>query len=136
MTLFVDTGVWFELNAGDGPLVDVLAARVEEHEELATSGPVLTELWSLLAVRRSTSLATEACLDVAASCRLLTIEQTDHENALAVLRSWPDQSFSYADATSFMLMVREGIESVASLDQHFRVFRHGPDRRRSFHVVP
>jgi hypothetical protein len=32
-------------------------------------------------------------------------------------------------------MRRLGIEDVASLDEHFGVFRFGPKRRRAFHVV-
>ena len=136
MRLFVDTSVWFELNAGEGPLVDALVDRLQAATHLVTSVPVLTEVWSLLAVRRSPRLATDTCLDITANADVLLLTPDDHEHALAVLRSWPDQSFSYADATSFLLMIREGIDTVATLDDHFRTFRHGPDRRRSFHVLP
>jgi predicted nucleic acid-binding protein len=97
--------------------------------------PVLAELWSLLAVRRNAALATATCLDVAAHTDVLGVTTDDHEHALAVTRSWPDQSFSYTDATSFVLMAREGIDTVASLDDHFRVYRHGRRRARAFRVV-
>jgi len=43
--------------------------------------------------------------------------------------------FSLVDRTSFALMRRLGIDRVASLDAHFAVFRFGPKRGRSFHVL-
>lgn len=135
MRVFVDTGVWFELNAGDDRRIARLVEQLGTADELCTSTPVLAELWNLLTVRRSPGLATEACLDIAASTTVLHVEPADHEHALAVMRAWPDQSFSYTDATSFLLMVREGIDIVASFDVHFHVFRHGPDRRRAFQVL-
>jgi hypothetical protein len=33
------------------------------------------------------------------------------------------------------VMRRLGIDDVASLDEHFSVFRYGPGRRQSFNVV-
>lgn len=134
--IFVDTGVWYEANAERGELAGRLRDVLGEHAgRLATSVPVLTELWSLLAVRRSATLATATCLDLAAHAKVLGVTIDEHERALAVLRRWPDQSFSYADATSFVLMAREGIDTVASLDDHFRVYRYGRLRDRAFRVI-
>lgn len=134
--IFVDTGVWFEANAERGELADRLRDVLAEHaERLATSVPVLAELWSLLAVRRNTSLATATCLDIAAHAAVHGVRTDDHERALAVLRRWADQSFSYTDATSFVVMAREGIDTVASLDDHFRVYRYGRRRDRAFRVI-
>ena len=33
-------------------------------------------------------------------------------------------------------MQRLGIADALSLDDHFRVYRYGPERRRSFRVLP
>lgn len=130
------TGVWYEANAERGALADhlrgVLGARADQ---LATSMPVLAELWSLLAVRRSVALATATCLDVAAHTDVLAVTPEDRQRALGILRRWSDQSFSYTDATSFAVMTREGIETVLTLDDHFRVYRHGRRRDRAFHVL-
>ncbi len=101
-----------------------------------TSTAVLTELWTLLAVRRHEALASETCLDIATSCEVPTIEHRDRERALGVLRSWPTAAFSYGDATSFVVMEREGIEEALALDAHFRIYRYGPARRRAFLVGP
>ena len=59
----------------------------------------------------------------------------DLEVAWDVGVSWRDQDFSIVDRTSFAVMRRLGIDRVASLDAHFAVFRFGPRRRQSFHVV-
>ena len=45
------------------------------------------------------------------------------------------QDFSIVDRTSFAVMRRLGIDRVASLDEHFAVFRFGPKRRQSFTIV-
>jgi predicted nucleic acid-binding protein len=49
--------------------------------------------------------------------------------------SWRDQDFSIVDRTSFAVMRRLGLERVASLDEHFAVFRFGSNRRQSFTIV-
>lgn len=135
--IFVDTGVWFEAEVGaDAPGEASRALLAEHHGEVATSAAVLTELWNLVAVRRWPQRATQACLDVAASSSLLLVDRHDHERALAVLATWADQTFSYADASSFVLAERDGIETMASFDDHFRVYRYGPNRTRAFHVIP
>lgn len=135
--IFIDTGIWFEAEVGSGDASQATHALLQQHEsELVTSSPVLAELWNLIAVRRSPHRATRACIDVAASVDLLHIEQQDHDRALGVLATWRDQTFSYADALSFVLAEREGIEVVGSFDDHFRVYRYGPDRGNAFRVLP
>lgn len=59
----------------------------------------------------------------------------DLETAWQIGISWPDQDFSIVDRTSFAAMNRLGIERAASLDDHFAVFRFGPQRRQSFIVL-
>jgi len=59
----------------------------------------------------------------------------DLEAAWQIGARWRDQDFSIVDRTSFAVMPRLGIERVASLDDHFAVFRFGPGRRRVFSVL-
>ena len=59
----------------------------------------------------------------------------DLEVAWEIENSWRDQDFSIVDRTSFAVMRRLGIDNVASLDDHFSVFRFGPRRRQSLNVV-
>jgi len=135
--IFVDTGAWYEANAERGRTADVIRRVLQDHAaDLATSVPVLTELWLLLAARRGAPLATAACLDVSANAELLVVDREDHDRALAIMRRWSDQAFSYADASSFAVMNRMKIDMVVSLDHHFRVYRYGRRRAHAFHVVP
>lgn len=135
--IFVDTGAWFEANAEQGRVAHTIRALMEQHAtELTTSTPVLTELWLLLAARRGASRATATCLDVSVNAEVLVVDQQDHDRALAIMRRWLDQSFSYAEATSFALMSRMKIDSALSLDNHFRVYRYGRQRAHAFHVLP
>src|SRR5207249_7512632 len=64
-----------------------------------------------------------------------TVTLADLEVAWDMGVSWRDQEFSIVDRTSFAVMRRLGIDRVASLDAHFAVFRFGPKRRQSFHVL-
>ncbi len=135
--IFVDTGAWAAAELGGSVAAEACRTALETNaERLATSTAVLTELWMLLAVRRHPEMASEACQDVAASSEVLTIERRDHERALGVLRSWPGAAFSYGDATSFVVMEREGLEEALALDAHFRIYRYGRDRRRAFLIRP
>ena len=59
----------------------------------------------------------------------------DLEAAWQIGTSYRDQDFSITGRTSFAVMRRLGIERAASLDDHYAVFRFGPNRRRAFVVV-
>jgi len=63
------------------------------------------------------------------------VGMADLEAAWQIGISWQDQDFSIVDRTSFAVMRRLGIERAASLDDHFAVFRFGPQRRQAFIVV-
>ena len=64
-----------------------------------------------------------------------TVTAADLEVAWDIGVAWRDQDFSIVDRTSFAVMRRLGIDRVASLDTDFAVFRFGPKRRQSFHVL-
>lgn len=63
------------------------------------------------------------------------ITAADLEAAWSIATRFEDQDFSLTDRTSFAVMMRLGIERVASFDDDFAVFRYGRDRRRAFEVV-
>lgn len=59
----------------------------------------------------------------------------DLEAAWQIGLAWRDQDFSLVDRTSFAVMRRLGIERAASLDEHFAIFRFGPQNRRAFTIL-
>ncbi|MDQ3974828.1 MAG: PIN domain-containing protein [Actinomycetota bacterium] len=135
--IFVDTSIWFDAVAGTTSRAERASQALNGHRgQLASSAAVLTELWNLLAVRGHLHRATPVCLTVADGAEILHAGPDDHAAALAVLRGWADQRFSYADALSFALMERERIDAALTQDHHFRTYRYGPGRRRAFRVLP
>ncbi len=60
----------------------------------------------------------------------------DLEVAAAIGAAFADQDFSLSDRTSWAIMERLGIHQAISLDNDFRIYRFGPDRRNSFRVFP
>lgn len=46
----------------------------------------------------------------------------DHEQALEILKSQADKTYSFCDAVSFALMLRLQIPSAVTFDEHFRQF--------------
>jgi predicted nucleic acid-binding protein len=63
------------------------------------------------------------------------VTEADVAAAWSIGQDFADQDFSFADRTSFAVMVRLGLTRVASSDDHFAVFRFGARRASSFDVV-
>ncbi len=136
MSLFVDTSVWYAAadssDRSNARAKDVLRSG----EPLVTSDHILIESWTLLHHRLHRRAADRFWDGLRSG--LATIEAVgtaDLEVAWEIGITWQDQDFSVVDRTSFAVMLRLGIERVASLDQHFAVFRFGPKRRQSFTVL-
>jgi predicted nucleic acid-binding protein len=137
MSVFVDTSIWYAVADSS----DRSNARSKEIlkscERLVTSDHILIETWTLLrhrVGRKAGERFWEGLRSGIAAIEAVTL--ADLEVAWAIGASWHDQDFSIVDRTSFAVMQRLGIDRVASLDAHFAVFRFGPKRRRSFHVLP
>lgn len=105
-------------------------------EPLITSDHILIETWTLIRYRisrRASERFWQALRDGAATIE--TVGAADMEAAWQIGLAYRDQDFSIVDRTSFAVMCRLGIERVASLDDHFAIFRFGSNRRRAFTVV-
>ena len=136
MSLFVDTSVWYAAADSSEPSNKAARAVLSNDEPLVTSDHVLVETWQLIRnriARRAADKFWQALRDGAASVE--TVGAADLEAAWQIGVTWRDQDFSVVDRTSFAMMLRLGIERVATLDDHFAVFRFGPNRRRAFTVV-
>ena len=94
-----------------------------------TSDHVLVETWFLLAHRLGHHAAERLWGGVRGGIAAIEhVAPADLETAFAIGAEFPDQDFSIVDRTSFAIMQRIGVHRVASLDQHFAIFRFGRDR--------
>jgi predicted nucleic acid-binding protein len=103
---------------------------------LLTSDHVLIETWTLLRYRIHAKAAERFWEGLRVG--VATIEHVgaaDLEVAWQIGMAYRDQDFSIVDRTSFAVMRRLGIERAASLDDHFAIFRFGPNRRRAFTIL-
>jgi len=136
MSLFVDTSIWYaaadKSDEGNVPAKAVLSAG----EQLITTDHVLVETWTLIHHRLG-KRAAERFWEVlrSGSATVETVVAADLDSAWEIGKVYRDQDFSIIDRTSFAVMQRLGVERVASLDDHFAVFRYGPNRRFAFTVV-
>jgi predicted nucleic acid-binding protein len=136
MSVFVDTSVWYA--AADSGDASNARAKVilAGNELLVTSDHVLIETWTLLhhrIHRRAAERFWEGLRGGVATIE--PVGAADLEAAWQMGISWRDQDFSVVDRTSFAVMRRLGIDRAASFDDHFAVFRFGPNRRRAFTVL-
>jgi len=136
MSLFVDTSIWYA--AADSSDASNVRAKsiLSSGEPLLTTDHVLVETWTLLRYRIRRQAAERYWENLRAG--VATIEPVgvaDLEAAWHMGVSFRDQDFSIVDRTSFAVMRRLGMERAASLDDHFAVFRFGPNRRQAFTIV-
>lgn len=138
MAVFVDTSVWCAAVDDDDADNDTARALLTQHDSsLVTSDHVLTELWNLVNARvhhAAANLVVDAIQS--ARARIECTTEGDLAVASAIVPQFPDQGFSLTDRTSWALMERLGITEALSLDDDFRVYRYGPERRRAFRVLP
>jgi len=140
VTLLVDTGAWYALadesERCHGRAVECLDG-LAENEELVTTDAVVVETWALLcshlgrpsALRFWTSLREN-------STRIICLQSSDIEAAWHIVTGWPDQDFSFTDATTFAVMERCGLTRCFAFDAHFSVYRYGPRKDRAFTRIP
>ena len=136
MSLFVDTSIWYAAADSSDRSNARSKAILKSGETLVTSDHVLVETWTLLHHKLERKAAEGFWEGLRSGIALIeAVTLADLEVALDIGVSWHDQDFPLVDRTSFAVMRRLGIDRVASLDAHFAVFRFGPKRRQSFHVV-
>jgi uncharacterized protein len=129
--VFVDTGGFVALLVAEDHMHDRAAILFEtasrERWALVTTNVVLVETYSVLLARaRNGRRAAIAFLDaVEASAAALAVERIrvdDEVNAIALVRTQTDKSYSLCDAQSFVVMERLGIAEAVAFDRHFREY--------------
>jgi predicted nucleic acid-binding protein len=137
--IFVDTGAFYALadssDRNHGTAISLFEARGTVGE-LFTSDYVFVETWCLIRARLGRPAALKFWDAMQSDVvRTYGVTSQDLSSARAIAESWPDQDFSLIDCTSFALMERLGLVEALAFDQHFRVYRYGSRRERSFRVV-
>jgi predicted nucleic acid-binding protein len=136
MTLFVDTSIWYAAADSSDRSNARAKAILKSSGSLVTSDHVLVETWTLLHHKLQPNAAERFWDGLRGGVAIIeAVGLADLEVAWEIGSSWRDQDFSIVDRTSFAVMRRLGIDHVASLDEHFSVFRFGAKRRQSFHLV-
>jgi uncharacterized protein len=136
MSLFVDTSIWYSAADSSDRNNGRSKAILKSGETLVTSDHVLVETWTLLHHKLDRKAAERFWEGLRSGIAVIeAVTLADLEVAWDLGVSWRDQNFSIVDRTSFAVMRRLGIDQATSLDAHFAVFRFGPKRRQSFHVL-
>lgn len=136
MSLFVDTSIWYAAADVDDSANSIAKATLVNGDALITTDHVLTETWGLLHHRLGRRAAERFWANLRGGIAAIEpVTLADLETAWQIGQSWEDQDFSIVDRTSFAVMRRLGILRAATLDNHFAIYRFGPNRRHSFTVV-
>ena len=123
--LFVDTAGWMAMADAKDPLhqksVRFRDKSLEQGTILVTSNYILDETLTLIRMRLGIESAEKwwELISESSRCNVEWITPERSEKALYFFFRWRDQSFSFTDCTSFILMRELGIENVLTADRHF-----------------
>jgi predicted nucleic acid-binding protein len=136
--IFVDTGAFYAV-ADSGDRNHRGACSVFEARgmagELVTSDYVFVESWCLIRARLGRAAAVQYWDAMQSGVvRTYGVTTKDLANARSIASAWSDQDFSLVDCTSFALMERHRFDEALAFDNHFRIYRYGPGRKRAIRV--
>jgi uncharacterized protein len=136
LSIFVDTSVWFAAASKRDHSNERAKAILRGTLDHVTSNHVLVETWQLLNSRYGRHIAERFLEELQhGGVRIEMVTLADLRAALAIAATFPDQSFSIVDRTSFAVIERLGIGQVASFDSDFAIYRYGRRRERAFEIV-
>lgn len=127
--VFVDTSGFLGLLVAEDACHDRSKALFEqaktERWRLVTTNAVVIESYSLFLVRtRDRRRSAIAFLDALErdQVHIERVRKRDEEQAIALIRTHEDKTYSLCDALSFVVMERVGISEVIAFDRHFREY--------------
>ena len=124
-TVFVDSGAWFALADKSDKFhkkaTSIYPRLLKEHHHLTTTNLVIAETYFLIRRTLGHQAAVTLLDNISASPRILKIysEAQLEDAAIAILKQYEDQDFSYTDAVSSAVMKHFGIKRAFSFDHHF-----------------
>ena len=139
-TMIVDTGAWYAVADASDRHHRVARQFYLEQAPLGafvTTDLIVAETWALLTAH----LGRPAALTFWATLRdtrtpIVTLDAVDLEAAWHIVQTFPDQTFSFVDCTTFAVMQRLGIDEAFAFDSHFLVYRYGTPRQRALRRYP
>lgn len=123
--LFVDTAGWMAMADAKDPMHTSFRTARDQWLEaggiLVVSNYVIDETLTLIRMRLSLDAAERWWEQVSESprCRMEWVTPDRAERAVYWFFRWKDQSFSFTDCTSFVLMKELHIEKALTADHHF-----------------
>ena len=123
--LFVDTAGWMAMADGSDPLhIASMTARddwLKNGGILCSSNYVVDETLTLVRMRLGMGAARKWWMMISQSprCKIEWITPEREEKAVDWFFRWRDQSFSFTDCTSFVVMKELAISEVLTADRHF-----------------
>jgi uncharacterized protein len=140
VSILVDTGAWYAItDTADRHHKQASRFFLDQAPKtsLMTTDLILSETFTLLCShlgRYSAITFWETLRDTRTP--ILTIDQVDLEAAWRIIQAFPDQTFSFVDCSTFVLMERLGINEAFTFDTHFLTYRYGPKGQRAFSCFP
>jgi uncharacterized protein len=136
LSTFVDSSVWFASVVARDRSNSRARSILLDAGACVTTDHVLVETWLLLNSRYHRDGAEQFWDGIRGGASKVELVTTaDLEAAWAIGRTFPDQSFSIVDRTSFAVMERLGVTRVASFDDDFAIYRYGRSREKSFDIL-
>ena len=125
--LFIDTAGWMTMADAKDPLhqksIQSRDEWLEEGAIVVTSNYIIDETLTLIRMRLGLDAAKKwwRLISDSPRCSKEWITPERVEKAVGWFFHWHDQSFSFTDCTSFIVMQELGIEDVLTADRHFTV---------------
>jgi uncharacterized protein len=136
LACYVDTSCWFAAVNENDQFHKEATKILKQQTSLLTSDYVVLETWRLLQLKTGWQTAEFFWKSIRQG--IASVEQVtpvDLERAWTIGSQFQDQEFSLTDRTSFAVMVRNGLNQVATFDADFAIFRFGNRLNEAFEIV-
>ncbi|HEV7529103.1 MAG TPA: PIN domain-containing protein [Solirubrobacteraceae bacterium] len=135
MRLFVDTSAFYAAADSHDRYHERATVLLGGADGLVTTDHVLVESWRLMRDRGGPESAERFWGGLRGGHAVVeSVLSADLDAAWRIGEVFPDQGFSIVDRTSFAVMERLGLTSVATFDEHFSIYRFGSQRQHAFDV--
>lgn len=123
--LFIDTSALYAFfDKKDNNHKKIIRILQSSKEQFITSNYILDELITLFRVRGLAFEQFSSFIDALWGeniCQVLRVTEDIDLQAWKMIKKFKDQTFSFTDCTSFILMQEYAIKKACTLDKHFQI---------------